>query len=160
MFLSLFFCPTIVAIQRTLAIHGFFYQRVADLGLTAHIPNVCHATQNTCTLSLYLTSGLLQAIYVLPSPSGAYDTCLGACLLSGFRTRLVGWFGDGKCFYGIFFGFPLLSLSPNLSRFSFEASDGFGGAGEQDWWTEGKEGNTHVWMEWMGIAKTAQGDKM
>jgi len=23
-----------------------------------------------------------------------------------------------------------------------------GGAGEQDWQKEGKEGSTHVWMEW------------
>lgn len=91
--------------------------------------------------------GPLQAIYVLPPPSGAYDTCLGACLLSGFYAHLVGWLGDNQCFYGIFlflFIIPFL----NLFDFSFVASDGFGGC-RRTRLAERREERKHACMDGM-----------
>lgn len=158
MFLSLFFCPTIVAIQRTLAIHGFFYQRVADLGLTAHIPNVCHATQNTCTLSLYLTSGLCRLFtYYHHLPGHMTHVLELACWVGSMLTLWVG-LETTSVFMGFFFvslycPFPE-SVPPFVCSLGWIRGVQANKIGRKK---ERKEARMYGWN---GIAKTAQGDKM
>ncbi|PVH98405.1 hypothetical protein DM02DRAFT_47427 [Periconia macrospinosa] len=116
MFLSLFSCPTIVAIQRTLVIHGFLSTgRGSWLDYTYSKCVSCNAKYMYPFFVPYF--GPLQAIYVLPPPSGAYDTCLGAYLLSGFSTHLVGWLGDNKCFYRIFLFLFTVPFPESVSLF-------------------------------------------